>query len=312
MELAQLDDLPPPLFALLGSEDDRRLRRVPVRFIVVVLGPFFLKLGKKLEIVGELGRNRGAGGRLLGCFQFGGESGERTGDGVGGAGEQLAKHQRHELTLAGGKGVEVWLLEVFGDEIVEPLLLRAGNEFLHKGVAFGVGDILEHLAAEGALAERLQTIFKPVVLRRCAFRMAELRVEAAEVAEGELVDDADEAIELLQGVLEGRGRQQQLVAVGEGSLDGFADLVAGFVDVAEAVGLVDDDQVPLGLRQIRLFGAGELVGADDDPRMLERVQIARTNGLLEGLRFQDGGGKEELVGELLAPLLSEVRRTDDE
>ena len=78
------------------------------------------------------------------------------------------------------------------------------------------------------------------------------------------------------------------------------------------MGLVDDDQVPFRLRQIRLFGAGELVGTDDEPRLLKRVEIARTNGLLEGLRFKDGGGKEELVGQLLTPLLAKVRGTDDE
>lgn len=98
----------------------------------------------------------------------------------------------------------------------------------------------------------------------------------------------------------------------EGTLDGFADLVSRLVHVAKAMGLVDHDEVPFRLGQIRLLGTGELIGTDDDLRLLKWIQIAGTNGVLEGPRFKNGGRKEELVGELLAPLLAEVRGTDDE
>ena len=57
---------------------------------------------------------------------------------------------------------------------------------------------------------------------------------------------------------------------------------------------------------------GELVRADDDVRRLERAEVALLDGRVVGLRFEDAAGQEELLGQLLMPLLAQVRGRDDE
>ena len=81
---------------------------------------------------------------------------ERAGDGVGRRREQLAQDERHELALAGRQGVERRPLQVVRDQIVEPLLVVGRHELLHERVAVRVLDVLEHLPAERALADRLR------------------------------------------------------------------------------------------------------------------------------------------------------------
>lgn len=77
--------------------------------------------------------------------------------------------------------------------------------------------------------------------------------------------------------------------------------------------LVDDDQVPFGLREVRFLGAGELVRADDDGILLpEGVEVAGLDLCVERTGFQDERGQEELVGEFLTPLLAEIGRHDDQ
>lgn len=66
---------------------------------------------------------------------------------------------------------------------------------------------MEHLAAEGALAEGPQTLLQVPILDGCALYMTELCVEAADIPKDEFVNDADEAIEFLQRVLERGGRE---------------------------------------------------------------------------------------------------------
>ena len=115
-------------------------------------------------------------------------------------GQQLAQDQRHQLTLAGRKGVKRVLLEVFGDEIVEALFVRARHELLHERMAVRVLDVFENLPAKRAL-----TYGREPLLQFCeVFVAGQARVLGAEtldVAECEFVDDADEAVELQQGVL---------------------------------------------------------------------------------------------------------------
>ena len=71
----------------------------------------------------------------------------------------------------------------------------------------------------------------------------ELRAEALQVAEGELVDDADQAVELQERVLKRRRREQHLLKGRDGLLDGLAILL-WLVDVPQPVRFVDDDQIP--------------------------------------------------------------------
>jgi hypothetical protein len=95
-------------------------------------------------------------------------------------------------------------------------------------------------------------------------------------------------------------------------LDGERDFAAGLVDVAEAVGFVDNHQIPLRLLNVRLLAASELVRAENDRVLFERVQIPAAHRRVEGFRFEYNRGEVELIGQFLTPLLAEVRRKDHE
>ena len=45
---------------------------------------------------------------------------------------------------------------------------------------------------------------------------------------------------------------------------------------------------------------------------LERTEVALLDGRVVGLGFQDPAGQEELLGQLLIPLLAQVGRRDDQ
>lgn len=65
---------------------------------------------------------------------------------------------------------------------------------------------------------------------------------------------------------------------------------------------VDNHKIPSSLAQIRLFESAELERADDDLRLLQWVQVAGTDNLIEGLRFKNCRWDKKLVSELLTPL----------
>ena len=104
--------------------------------------------------------------------------------------------------------------------------------------------------------------------------IGELLAETLEVAEGVLVDEADEAEEFEQRVLQRRGGEQELVLVGERQLERVGDDVGRLVDVAQAVRFVDDHEVPRGVRDIGGLVPRELVGADDDGVALKRAKVS--------------------------------------
>ncbi len=95
------------------------------------------------------------------------------------------------------------------------------------------------------------------------------------------------------------GGEEEFAEGGDGLLDGVGDFVGGLIDVAEAVGFVDDDEVPAGLADVGLHFSGELIGANDDRVLMEGIEVAGSEGVVEGAGFQDRRGKEELVGEFL-------------
>jgi hypothetical protein len=68
-----------------------------------------------------------------------------------------------------------------------------------------------------------------------------LGLKAAEIPEGELIHDTDESVKLKKGVLERSGRQQNLLKSAYGAFDGVRYLIARFVYVPKAMGLVDND-----------------------------------------------------------------------
>ena len=58
------------------------------------------------------------------------------------------------------------------------------------------------------------------------------------------VNEGHEAVELHEGVLEGRGRKEKLLRGGKGGAEGLGVLVVLLVDVAEAMGFIEDDEIP--------------------------------------------------------------------
>ena len=52
--------------------------------------------------------------------------------------------------------------------------------------------------------------------------------------------------------------------MGDGGTDGGCDSAGRFVNVAEAVRFVDDDEVPGDALQYFGLGGGEVIGTDDD------------------------------------------------
>ena len=117
--------------------------------------------------------------------------------------------------LAGRQGVERRLLQVVGNQVVEPLLLGRGHELLHQGVAVRVLDVFQHLLAQGPLADWLEPLLQVVEVVVVA-QAREAGAVALQVAEGEVVDDAHQAVEFQQRVLQRRGGQQHLAERGHG------------------------------------------------------------------------------------------------
>ena len=81
-------------------------------------------------------------------------------------------------------------------------------------MAVGVLDVLQHLAAERALADGLQPLLQVREIGVVA-EPREAGAEALQVAEGEVVDDADQAVEFQQRVLQRRGREQAPSGTGQ-------------------------------------------------------------------------------------------------
>ena len=99
------------------------------------------------------------------------------------------------------------------------------------------------------------------------FPASKLRAKAIEVSEHAVIDEADQPIEFEQRVLQWRCGQKHLgVNVRQRLLEGPGNDVAGFVDVAQAMCFVEDDQVPVNVLDIVCLGLGELVGTDDRAR----------------------------------------------
>lgn len=96
-------------------------------------------------------------------------------------------------------------------------------------------------------------------------------------------------------------------------LEGLGDDVAGFVDVAQAMRFVEDDQVPVDALDIVSLGLRELVGTDDRTGgEQERVPLLLLADRVVAFGFEDQPLQAELVLQLLMPLLAQVRRNDDE
>ena len=80
-----------------------------------------------------------------------------------------------------------------------------------------------------------------------------LFAETFQITEGVVVNKADQAIKFQQGVLQRSGGEKQLRHFSQRQFQGVGNDVAGFVDVPEAVGFVDDDDIPGYVRYVGSF-----------------------------------------------------------
>ena len=183
---------------------------------------------------------------------------------------------------------------------------------LADGVAVGVRHILQHLPPQRALADGGKPLFE--FLKAIFFdKPRVLGLEALEVAEYVVIDDAHQAVKLQQGVLQGCGGQEDLGRAAQSGFDGFAGFVAGLIHIAQAMRLVDDHEVPAHLRQLLVVLSGKRIGANDDGRLLvKRIALALCFQPAIGLGVEHEGREEEFVGQFLAPLLAQAGRGDNE
>ena len=112
-----------------------------------------------------------------------------------------------------------------------------------------------------------------------------------------------------------RGRCQQYLEEG---LGGLAQALGArraifLIDVAQAVRFVEHHQIPASARDLGVFEGSELIGRDYDLILLvEGTGHARLARFVIGLALHDDGGQRKLVIELLAPLLAQRRRYDQQ
>ena len=202
---------------------------------------------------------------------------------------------------------QVGAAQVVGNEAREFAFFVARREFLHDGAALGVGDIGLHLLAQGAFADGGEAFAQGVEVGATG----ELGAEAVEVAEDAPVDNADQAVEFEQAVLQQGGSEQDFRAdVSQRVLQGFGDDVAFFIDVAQAVRFVEYDEIPGDTLDVGRFGFGELVGTDDGALLVKRVFAGFAQGVVV-FAFEDDAIQAEFFLYFLMPLFAQVGRGDD-
>ena len=76
------------------------------------------------------------------------------------------------------------------------------------------------------------------------------------------VNEGHEAVELHEGVLEGSGRKEKLLRGGKGGTESLGVLVFLLVDVAEAVGFIEDNEIPGNRFDLLGFTGGKLIARD--------------------------------------------------
>ena len=214
------------------------------------------------------------------------------------------------MPLSGRQCLGAGAAQVVGDQRSKFFFLGGRGEFLHDRATRGVGDVRLHLAAQGAFAQRQQTTAQ--VFQRAFFCFAAvLDAEAVKAAEDAVINDADEAVEFEQAVLQrGGGKQDFRTDVSQRVLQGFGDDVAFFIDVAQAVRFVEHDEIPGDTLDVGRFGFGELVGTDDGAFLIPRVFVGFAQGGVVFL-FKDDAVQTEFFLYFLMPLFAQVGRGDD-
>ena len=195
--------------------------------------------------------------------------------------------------------------------MVEPVFAFLRREFFHQRQALGVGDVSRDLPAQGAMADGLEARLERLEYL-LLIQIGELLAEAFQVAEGVFVYETHQTEQFQQGILQGRRREQQLVLAGQCQFEGVGDDVRRLVDVAQPVRFVDHHQVPRHGLNVAGLALGELIGTDDDFRHFKRTELALPDRSVIGLGFENPAGQEEFFGQLLKPLLAQVRGSNDQ
>ena len=242
-----------------------------------------------------------------------------AGDSEGARRQQLAQHQRDQLALAVGQREQTVALQILGHQIIQARLVRARRELTQQWNAPGVLDVGLDLAAQGAFADRADAVLQLFKAARLA-QITELLAKAVEVAEHAIVDEAHQSVEFQECVLQGCGCEEHLARMGKRIAQSARRLVVGLVDVAQSVCLVHHHQIPGHRTDGVRFAGRKLVRANDDAvgsrpgdgSSIEWIVDTVLDALPERLRFENGGGKPEFVGQFLMPLLAQVGRCDDQ
>ena len=198
------------------------------------------------------------------------------------------------MSLAVGQGIEFGALKISRHQFVELLLVVRWIVFLADGYTLGVLDILQNLSAKRTFANRLQTVTEQMVILVGQY-LAELALEAFQVAKHELINDGNKSIEFKDGVLQRCGCQQDLLALQQGFLDGVGNAVGGLIDIAQTMRLVNNHQVPCRVTEISGLGTSKLIRTNDNTLSVKRVQDACFYVLVKALLFQNAGWQEELI-----------------
>ena len=196
--------------------------------------------------------------------------------------------------------------DVAGDPLVEVLLV--------------VGELVAHRGGHPLREERLALERAEVLLHHAAHEGARVGPDhpvAGLAGEGVAVEEGHEELEvLLLARVRGRGHEEEVAGAVTEQLPqleppGLLRLVTEVVG-AHPVRLVDNDEVPAAVAGEVEQGlvAGEVVHADDEPRLLLEDRAAE--GGADELVGEDGEVEAELEVQLVLPLLDEPAGRDDE
>ena len=126
--------------------------------------------------------------------------------------------------------------------------------------------------------------------------IGELLPEALQITEGVVIDEAHQAEQLQEGILQGCGREQQFALTFKRHFERVGDDVGRLIYVSQAVGFVNDYQVPWDGTDVTRPAPGEMVGADDDLRDLKGAEMALSDSHAIGFGLQQAAGEKELLG----------------
>ena len=110
------------------------------------------------------------------------------------------------------------------------MLIIRRVELLGDGNAIRVVHIFEHLTPKGTLTNRCKSCLEISILI-VPTQPRELGLKALQIPKGVFIDNAHQAVELQEGVLQ-RGRcEEYLGSAGNRLFDRICDLVGGFIDI---------------------------------------------------------------------------------